>query len=491
MSSEALRRERAAEARQLAGLLVGELRAASPALLELHAADLAPALEQQLFFALRDDRRPAEGGWQRAVGAGRAVGRPLLAALGSLRPAQDPPAGRMVVLIREMVHAESVRAMAAQLRRRGVDTPLIVRVGRAAAARNPAPGTVRLADLMLPRLIPGLVHHQMAVMARFDGAAASWDEVLRPTGRAAAGMRSIAREELLRIGLASFALSSLVQRWHPSLLVGFDEIGTWARVLPAVARAGGIRSLDLPHAEAVDSVAIRGAGYDRMAVYGPRAAATLRSAGIAAERIVEIGAPRFDSLVAAPPSDLREDPRDVIFAAQYVTAAMSLQDLEACYLAAVAAARAVAPSRLIIRPHPAEPPGLVADIAARLGAPAGVRVRVESALGLHRLLDHAWLLVTGWSNSIFEAGLRGVPAIAVDPHGSSPVTYAAEGLALPAADELTAAAAARSLIDRTTRDEVVARARDALGQHLGAMDGLASDRAAALAVELAREAGVR
>jgi hypothetical protein len=52
-----------------------------------------------------------------------------------------------------------------------------------------------------------------------------------------------------------------------------------------------------------------------------------------------------------------------------------------------------------------------------------------------------------------------------------------------------AAAAARSLIEATTRAAVVARARAALTEHLGPLDGLASERAAALMIELAQSCG--
>ena len=49
-------------------------------------------------------------------------------------------------------------------------------------------------------------------------------------------------------------------------------------------------------------VAIQGISYDRFAVFGPAAASVLRQADVDGSRIVEVGAPRFDALVARHPA---------------------------------------------------------------------------------------------------------------------------------------------------------------------------------------------
>jgi len=271
--------------------------------------------------------------------------------------------------------------------------------------------------------------------------------------------------------------------------VAFDEVGTWGRILPAVAARHGLASLDLPHAEVADADAVRGAGYDRLAVYGPRAATRLAEAGIDRGRIVVIGAPRFDALVGTGGEvDAMVQPDaagPVVFAAQYVAGAMTAEGLRTCLSAAAAAAGALAPSDLVIVPHPAEPHGTIAALAAAQTLPPGVRLRIADD-GLHAALRGARLLVTGWSNSVFEAALLGVPSISVSPGGVAPVDFAAEGLAIGVSDAAEAARAAAALLDPAARAEAVRRARASLPEHLGPLDGRAAERAARLVRELER-----
>ena len=110
--------------------------------------------------------------------------------------------------------------------------------------------------------------------------------------------------------------------------------------------------------------------------------------------------------------------------------------------------------------------------------PGGTSVTV-TADGLHGALAEAWLLVTGWSNSVMEAAIAGIPSITVDPGGVAPVDFAAEGLAVGAVDE-TSAAAAASLRAGPPAVEAVARAQAILLERLGPLDGRASERAARL-----------
>jgi glycosyltransferase involved in cell wall biosynthesis len=274
---------------------------------------------------------------------------------------------------------------------------------------------------------------------------------------------------------------------RPGVVAAFDEVGTWARLLPAVAARHGVLSLDLPHAEAVDPVAIQGAAYDRMAVYGSRSAAVLRRAGIPDGRIVEIGAPRFDRL-ASRSADLAGSPepsrlRRIVFAAQYETGSLTREVLAGCLRGAMAAAAAVAPSELVIVPHPAAPPDATWAITPERVWP-DVVVTTADRHALHDVLPGAWAMVTGWSNSVFEAAIAGVPSITVDPGGIIPRDYAAEGLALRATDEGSAAEVARSLLDDDTRRAAVSRARSALPERIGPIDGQATGRAAAIALEM-------
>jgi hypothetical protein len=465
--------------------LVEALAAAEPRLVALGGVDLAGALEQQLFFALRDGEKPP-----------RRARLPIVevAATARLSVASAIPLGRWqlprvegapaVILVRDPTHYPVIGRLAEIFRDSSLET-VVVRTGR--ATESPAPlGLIapRLERFVDPPLVPGLWAHEAWLLGRRAAIGAAWAPLV--DDRTAAMAVRAMRRELPRIALGAAALSGVVRHHRPSLLVAFDEIGTWARLLPAVGLRHGVPTLDLPHAEASDPIAIHGAGYDRMAVYGRRASAVLRDAGVASERIVEIGAPRFDPLVAAarnprPPTETRR----VVYAAQYAAGAMTHELLDVCHEAAAAIAQAAAPAELVLVPHPADPaPRAVRSAAERMGAQVSIRLADGDAL--HQELIGAWAMVTGWSNSVLEAAIAGVPSIAVAPTGRAPVDWAADGLAQAATDPESAAEAARGLLDPAHHLAAVERARAALGDRIGVLDGLATERAARLALDMAR-----
>lgn len=466
------------DARELAVALVASAAEAEPALLRVRGVDLAGALEQQLFFALRDGM-PAGApvpGRVHALALGRAAGATLLGTVRALSRSRMEPGGALL-LIREPTHDPVVSRLAAELARNGIALG-VVRTGRAASVAGP-PGlpSAPLSAFVDAASTAALWQLQALLLARGPRATAGWRQLAGDAP--VTGLRAVLARELPRIALGGVALAAAVRHWQPRALVAFDEIGTWARLLPAVGRAAGIGSLDLPHAEAADTTAIRGAGYDRMAVYGTRAAEVLRAAGVAPDRIVQIGAPRFDPLIAALRGGVTAgDRRRIVYAAQYVTGRMTPPLLAATRQAALAAARAAAPAELVLVPHPA------AGEALSLPEPsAGIGLRLAPG-GLHGELPGAWLLVTGWSNSVFEAALAGVPALTVAPPGVAPVDFASEGLSIGAADPEAAAAEALRLLDPDAHRAAVERARGALESRIGPLDGAATRRAAALIREL-------
>jgi hypothetical protein len=473
------------EARELAGALVGELRRARPGILLLEGVVLADALEQQLFFALRDGGRMPTAAAARLRLRTAHVGRLAAAAIASAVSwrAPHPGARPIVALIAASVHVETLLRIEGHMQERAGEALTLVRVGRAAAASVPHAFAPRLGTLLDPALVPGLLAHVATLGTAMGPATAGWRTLL-PRDRAAE-LRTIATDALGRIALGSTGLGSVARRWQPALLVAMDEVGTWARLLPAVGHRYDIPSLDLPHAEATDPIAIRGAGYDRLAVYGPKAATVMAAAGIGPERVTQIGAPRFDPLIAAEGTVAPSHPCRVVFAAQYLQRAMTRELLDHAFAGAIAAGETLAPAEVVVVPHPAEQPGLIAGIVAARDAPAGVSVRLAAPGTLHAELPGATLLVTGWSMAILEAAICGVPAIMVVPAGVAPVDFSADGLALSVADPASTAAAARSLQDPAVRADAISRARLAVVARLGPLDGRASERAARIMLEMA------
>jgi hypothetical protein len=487
-----------AEARAMAAALVAVLAEQSPSSMRLGAIDLGPALEQRLFFAIRDGSAAAPSRVRAVVQPAIGLGQALAALTLSLLPRRRAKVGQrpIVALIRQPARMRILGPIDAALRDRGAEPIAIVTVGQAAGGSDAGRHGTRLTDLLVPRAVAGVAAYTTRLRPGLAGAEPAWSEIVGQDE--ARVLRGLAEAELPLVAIGAAGIRSAIERWRPSLLVAFDEVGTWSRILPAAARVHGVPTLNLPHAEAADPVAIAGAAYDRFAVFGPRAAAVLRDAGIDAARIVETGAPNFDALavrprpepdagqVAGTASDGSPRPRRILLAAQYVHRGMTRDALEACHRGALAAARAVASAEVVVLPHPLQAPGQIEAIVGGIAPPPGVAVRVEHDAGLHDCIDGAWLLVTGWSNSVFEAALRGVPSLMVDPEHRSPVRYAEEGLGIAADTEAGAEAAARALLDPARRRATLERSAAALEQHLGASDGGASARTASLMLAMAR-----
>jgi hypothetical protein len=155
--------------------------------------------------------------------------------------------------------------------------------------------------------------------------------------------------------------------------------------------------------------------------------------------------------------------------------------------AALAAASAVAPSTVILKPHPVEDPAVLQGLVAGLALPRGVEARVDTTADLHELLRGAFLLVTPYSQSVFEATIAGVPAMTVHGGpGPDPVTFAEEGIAIGVRDQAEAAARAAALhASPRAWTEQVSRARTALRGRIGDVDGHAAERTADLILRLA------
>jgi hypothetical protein len=483
------------EARKLSQLLISRF----PALARVGDVDLGPALEQALFSALRSGtpERPAgspvPGGPLRwAVPFGR------LALTGVPRRAHRNPVatqGGVLALVHAAIHAQLLAPVAEQLAR---DAGLPVHVVAANALEVPNPGTFasvhQLSHTLDPVWLGPLAGHATRVVTQARHAMADWVDVDPRRGRA---LRRLAGDALPRLALVAARLVSAIDLLRPSLLVAYDETGIWGRLVPAAAHARSVPALDLPHGEAAGVWGSAGIDYDVVAVYGPRAASVMRAAGIEQARIAEVGAVRYDSLIRELGGTYRTWPdgveRTILLASQPVHAGGDFHTSSskvAVLRAAVAAAQAVAPATLIIRPHPTERDGVNEDALTELEVPSTVRVEIDRARDLHELLGDTWLMVTAYSQSTFEAAIAGVPTLSINATGSPfAAGLAEEGIALAAVDEVSAAQVSRALLTDEARRAQVARARRGLEVRLGNLDGRATQRTAELIAGLAGHRG--
>ncbi len=479
-------------ARDLAHGAVDALRVGGASALSFDGVDLSGAIEQQLFFAFRDGRPLATFTSALLAGQARSLGRTAAAMAAAAMPRRQrlPPPGGIVFLVRRAIHLEVVELIAARLRDLG--GPPVVALLTNGAASTPTPSNVplrSLASLMHPSQIAILSAFELRGVADRRRLLRVLEAALGPTEARIAS--DVVLDEVPRIALAAAALRSATLRLRPAVLGAFDEVGTWARILPAVGVCTGIPTIDVPHAEAADVAAICGAGYDRMAVYGPRAVRILEEAGIDPARIAVVGAPRFDPLAALPGTGgPATAPRRVVYAAQYLAGALTPQVMRTSYAAALAVAGSLAPAELLIRPHPAKPATIVEPLVRASPPPEDVSVRIETQRTLPELLTGASAMVTAWSNSVFEAVLLGVPAITVVPPGVPQVVdFAHDGLALHASSPDEAASLAERLRDPQTAAAIVERARTAAERRIGPIDGGASERVARICMEMIDASG--
>ena len=153
---------------------------------------------------------------------------------------------------------------------------------------------------------------------------------------------------------------------------------------------------------------------------------------------------------------------------------------------ALEASGAVGTCEFVVVPHPLERDSIADDLLAREQV-AGVAAHVERRQSLYEVLNGAWALVTGWSNSVFEGLLGHVPAICITATRSEPpTTFVEDGLALGAtshAGGIGSPHPPRSTPSSEPDSSI--RPGQALAEHVGPLDGRAAERSAALITELA------
>lgn len=463
-------------ARELARGLLAVLHAERPNMLTFDSVDLAPAAEQALFLALRVSG-PDPIPLARSDGA-HPLARTAFAVASSLAHRRLPHVGgRVAAIVSNPAHREILRPIALRL---GAISKLDIVEMSDVPLWSRTLGVPRLSDYLVTVRIRELlakqreIRREARIVPELFGQITDSDVISRAS-RVVVGA-------LHRAALDVACIGSVAQA-RPALIIAFDEIGRRARTVGPTARRYGVPSLDLPHAEAADPHAIRGATYDMFGVFGPRAREVMLHAGISEDRVREVGPSRFDALVHRGPHPLPSS-RRVVFASQWLTGQMSADVKRETLRIAIQGVAAAAPCELVIRPHPLERDSIAEELLA-LGVPDGVSVRIERSVGLYDLLDGAWALITGWSNSVFEGLVANIPAVCITPTGLQPPTrFVEDGLAIGATSTKEAKDAIARLVDPQERMQLLVSARQALQQHIGPLDGRASERAAALIIEL-------
>jgi hypothetical protein len=465
--------------RELARSLIEALPTSVLRQLRFGGADLQPAAEHVLYTALR---RPLASSAPDAAGTLlRGIARPIAAQAAHARAGRGLAArAEVVVLITQPVHARLFRPITDWLLELGEPRPLVV-AARTGEAHVPLDGVTGadLRDFLPASAVPRLTGHAVRTSVALRKAPSTWSSAVdRPD---ASRLSAILRAAIPRLAIDVARLAGLLDAAQPRVVVCFSESGLLARLAPAAAAPRGIPVLDLPHAEAADPWGTSGVGYEGVAVFGPRAADAMRLAGVTPRQIAEIGPLGYDDLRPAS-WDPDAVPRRVLFASQpadeglpYRSGAVKRLALES----AIALAHVAGPAAVHVLPHPTEDERELHDSLAGVARAADVPVEIEPTGRLHELLPGAFALVTVSSQSVYEAVVTGVPAITVHPVGTVvPVSHVADGVALGASSVQEARRIGESLLAPDRRSDVTHRARLALGDRLGPLDGRAAERAA-------------
>ena len=468
------------EERRVASALIDALPETRARALTWDGIDLRSSAEHLLYVALRQPALVAVTG---RLSSGRPFARLAKEAVTTMarRGRESGPPAAVAGFVTQPVHATLFASVASHL-----PDDLIVRAVDARTHGRPsdriAATDERLVDHLDVRLLLSLTLHVLSVHRAFGSVPPGWVGLV--DDEQARALSTILRRGLPLVALDAARVITYVRRTRPAVIACFSESGQLARIVPAAAAAAGLgtRVVDLPHADAADPMGTVGAGYDAVAVYGPRAAMAMQRAAISADRITEIGPLRFDGLLSRPPTEPIESPKRIVLASQPGDPAKPAfhPDVKRAVLrAALGASAELAPAELVIVPHPTETDDVTQEFLSNVALPAGVHVRLERPGTLHDVLPDTWILITGASQSVYEAVLIGVPAITVNATGGDdPVTFARDGIALGATSVEETVGLAHRLSDPEQRRRSVAAARAAIGDRLGPLDGRAAARAA-------------
>ena len=286
---------------------------------------------------------------------------------------------------------------------------------------------------------------------------------------------------------------------NPRLVCLYAESSGLGRAAIESARALKVKSLGVQHGilypnyfsyeRTSEDVSLGTPIADTTAMYGDDGVRLLENTfRYPKNRVVATGSPRYDALAAEIKTVSRDDRRRslgvsinerlVVLASRYTGIRDTHKASGPAFADLLAAIGAIEGTRLIVKPHPAEPADAYdKDIAA---SKLGDRVRVIADRSLTDLLPAADVLVTVESLSATEALVAGVPVVILR-HPSNLRDVVASGAALGVPD----GADPRPAIESLLRDEKIRSAwrasRDAFlkdvahgvdGQALSRLSGL-------------------
>ncbi|MCC6800690.1 MAG: hypothetical protein IT325_11270 [Anaerolineae bacterium] len=289
------------------------------------------------------------------------------------------------------------------------------------------------------------------------------------------------------------AFEGLARAQRPALWITLEDLLAFGKCAAAVGERLGIPTLNVQHG-IIGAYPYR-TGIDvagTFAAFGEADRQALIARGADPARIVVTGPVRYDDL-----RTLRVDrgallrgagldpARPVVLFASQPGQRLITEAGRRAALGALAQAAAETGAQVVIKAHPLEDVGALRRLASEKGLSAPV---VEGQL-------YEWLLAcdvmaTISSTVVYEAAVAERPALLLEWSGNSDVAgYLEAGIGLlPETPAQTGAALCALLTDEGVRAALLARQREFAQHHLAGADGRASERLAALARQLIKDA---
>ncbi len=257
-------------------------------------------------------------------------------------------------------------------------------------------------------------------------------------------LRRLLRHQLGRLRLYAEVYLALLQRARPRHVVVADDTTTHGRLIVLAAQALGIPTLNIQHGAIADVQHYRRAVADRLAVWGEHDRALLVRHGVAAEKIVVTGQPRFEAAATAPAetASLRRRYRVPVHAQVLLWAttpyvprlSYDVPERNSRYLTTLLEILAAEANWfLLIKLHPRDQREAYEKRLSECDHTLRGRVRLLQAEDMQELLPLADVLLA-WNTSVIqEAVLANKAIIGINFFGMpEAIPSVSEGVALPA-----------------------------------------------------------
>ena len=244
-------------------------------------------------------------------------------------------------------------------------------------------------------------------------------------------LEHVLREAYPRVLRRLESLDAFFGETRPEWVVVDEDVSDWNRSVVTAARAAGVKTIVCQHGLPGDPVGYAPVAADFFGAWGRESAEKLKSWGVPAQKIVELGAPRYDALFKRADRDgVRDRVGRILvilpktktsrkpgrYGIDHLTLVYTQKVIEAVFAALRGTGREVR-----LKPHPAETQ--LEALREWLGrnAPGVPHAVADAAVSASSLMEGCSLVIGCESAAMLEALILGIPSICVNFSGGPDV----------------------------------------------------------------------